>query len=45
MMRLDEKIGDFAVNLTMPFDDVALIEVFSEDREEDKDDWDVYVEL
>ena len=30
MMRLDDKIGDFAVNSTMPFDDVDLLEVFSE---------------
>ena len=29
MMRLDEKIGDFEVNSTMPFDDLALLEVFS----------------
>ena len=30
VMRLDDKIGDFAVNSTMPFDDVDLLEVFSE---------------
>ena len=32
IMRLDDKIGDFAVNSTMPFDDVALLEVFIEEE-------------
>ena len=45
MMRLDEKIGDFAVNSTMPFDDVAILEVFIEEEEEDEDDWDVSADL
>ena len=45
MMRLDDKIGDFAVNSTMPFNDVALLEVFSEEEEEDEDDWDVSADL
>ena len=43
MIRLDDNISNFSVNLTMPFDDVALLEVFSEEEEEDKDDWGVYV--
>ena len=30
MMRLNEKIGNFAVNSTIPFNDVDLLEVFSE---------------
>ena len=33
MMRLDEQIGDFPVISTMPFDDVALLEVFTEEEE------------
>ena len=45
MMCLDEKFGNFAVNSTMPFDDAALLEVFSEEEEEDKDDWDMSAEL
>ena len=44
-MRLDDKIGDFAVNSTIPFDDVALLEVFIEEEEEDEDDWDVSAKL
>ena len=32
MMRLDEKIGDFAVNSTMTFDDMDLLEIFSEEE-------------
>ena len=38
MMHLDDKIGDFTVSSTMPFDDVALLEVFSEEEEEGEDD-------
>ena len=45
MMRLDDKICDFAVNSTIPFDHVALLEVFSEEEEEGKDDWDVTTNL
>ena len=45
MMRLDDKTGDFAVNSTIAFDDVALIEVFSEEEEEVKDDWHVSTDL
>ena len=33
MMRLDDKISNFAVNSTIPFDDVALLGVFSEEEE------------
>ena len=33
MMRVDDKIGNYAVNSTMTFDDVALLEVFSEEEE------------
>ena len=32
MMRLDDKIDNFAVNSTMPFVDVDLLEVFSEEE-------------
>ena len=42
MMRLDETIGDFAVNSTIPFGVVDIIEVFSE---EGKDYWYVYMDL
>ena len=45
MMRLDEKIGDFAVNSTIVFGDVSLIEVFSEEYEESEDDCDVFTDL
>ena len=45
MIRLDEKIGDFTVNSTIPFDDVALHEVFSDKEKEGKDDWDVSTDL
>ena len=45
MMRLDDNIGDFVVNSTMPFDDVAVLEVFSEEEEEVEDDWDVSTDL
>ena len=45
MMRLDEKIGDFAVNSTIVFGDVSLIEVFSEEYEESEDDCDVSTDL
>ena len=45
MMRLDDKIGDFAVNSTTTFDDVALLEIFSEEEEEGKTDWDVSTDL
>ena len=38
MMRLDEKIGNFVVNLTSPFNDVALLGVFGEDEEVGEDD-------
>ena len=34
VMRLYNKIGNFAVNSTMPFYDVGLLEVFSEEEEE-----------
>ena len=30
MMHLDDKIGDFTVSSTMPFDDFSLLEFFSE---------------
>ena len=39
MMRLDEKTVDFAVNSTIPFDAVDLLEVFSGEEEEGEDDW------
>ena len=45
MMRLDKKIGHFTVNSTIPFDDVALLEVFSEEEEEGEDDWGVSTDL
>ena len=45
MMYLDEKIGNFAVNSTINFNDVSLIEICSEEEEEDKDDWDVSTEI
>ena len=45
MMRLDEKIGDFAVNSTMPLDDAALLEVSSEEEKYIKDYWDVCMDL
>ena len=45
MMRLDEKIGDFAFNSTIVFGDVSLIEVFSEEYEESEDDCDVSTDL
>ena len=45
MMRLDDKIGDFAVNSTTTFDDVALLEIFSEEKEEGKTDWGVSTDL
>ena len=45
MIRLDYKIGNFVVNSTMPFDDVTLLEVFSEEEEEDKGDWGVSTDL
>ena len=32
MMRLDDKIDNFAVNSTRPFVDVDLLEVFSEEE-------------
>ena len=38
-MRLDEIIGDFVVNSTIPFNYVALLEVFSEEQEEGEDYW------
>ena len=44
-MRLDEKIGVFVVNSIMPFYDVSLLEVFSEEEEDGKDDWDVSTDL
>ena len=44
-MRLDEIIGDFVVNSTIPFENVALLEVFSEDEEEVKDYWGVSTDL
>ena len=44
-MRLDDKIGKFAVNPTIHFDDVALLEVFSEEYEEEEDYWDISVDL
>ena len=45
MLRLDEKISDVAVNSNIPFDDVALLEVFSEEEEEGEDDWGVSTDL
>ena len=45
MMRLDDKIGDFAVNSTMPLDDAALLEVSSEEEKYIKDYWDVCMDL
>ena len=45
MMCLDDKIGNFAVNSTMPFNDAAILEVFSEEEEESEDDWDVSMDL
>ena len=30
MLRLDDKIGNFAVNSTISFDDLSLLEFFSE---------------
>ena len=36
MMRLDDKIGNFAVNSTIPFGDLALLELFIEEEEEGK---------
>ena len=45
MMLLDDKIGKFTVNSTIYFDDVALLEVCSEEEEEGEDDWDVSTEL
>ena len=44
-MRLYNKIGNFAVNSTMPLYDVDLLEVFSEEEKEWKDDWDVSADL
>ena len=35
MMRLDDKIGNFAVNSTLTLYDVALLEVFSKEEEDD----------
>ena len=40
MMRLDEKIGSFAVNSTIHFDYVVLLKVFSEEEEYGEYDWD-----
>ena len=45
MMRLDDKIGDFAVNSTIPFDDVYLLEFFSKEEVEGEYIWDVSTEL
>ena len=45
MMHLDDKISDFAVNSTIPIDDVAVLEVFSEEYEEVEYDWDVSLYL
>ena len=45
MMRLDDKIGDFAINSAIPFGDVALLEIFSEEEEDNRDDWDVSSDL
>ena len=45
MMRLDEKIGNFMVNSTMPFKYVDRFDIFIEEAEEDKDYWDVYAEF
>ena len=42
---MDDKIGDFALNSTIPFDDVALLEVFSEEEEERKGNWGVSKDL
>ena len=44
-MRLDDKIGNFAVNSTIPFDDLSLLEIFSKEEEEGEDDWGVSTEL
>ena len=45
MMRLDDKIGNFAVNSTIPFGDLALLELFIEEEEEGKYYWDVSTDL
>ena len=45
MIFLDDRIGNFAFNLTMPFDDVALLDVFSEEKEEERDYWGVSADL
>ena len=44
-MRLDDKISDFAVNSTMPLDDVDILELFSQEEEEVRDDWGVSTDL
>ena len=44
-MLLDEKSSNFVVNSTIPLYDVALLEVFSEYKEDGEDDWNVSMEL
>ena len=39
MMRLDDKIGNFAVNSTITFYGVALLDIFSKEEGEVDDDW------
>ena len=45
MIRLDEKMGDFAVNSIMSFDDVELLELFSEEEKKGKKYWGVSTDL
>ena len=44
-MHMNEKIGDFAVNSIIPFDDVSLFGVFNEEAEESEDGWGVSKDL
>ena len=45
MICLDGKRGNFTVNSTMPFDDVSLLDVFSEEEEEGEYYWGVSTDL
>ena len=45
MMRLDDKIDNFAVNSTIHFDDVSLLEVFSQEEDEGKDYWNMSMDI
>ena len=45
MMRLDDKIGDFVFNSNINFDDMAILELFSEEEEEGGGDWGVSTDL